>query len=697
MSATRSAALNAPFAYLDTLPIPIVISDPDNGNIFYLNQEFYNAYGYDPKEIIGSPISSLYHDPSDWDSIQKNINKNKKVKNYEVRNTHKDGTLRWTSLSVDTLQVEGGISALLSTFIDITEQRNADVIRQASAKLYQTIFNATPVMLWVKDTKNRTLQINQAAADFEGVDPKDVAGKSAYDLYPLEQAEAFYQDDLEVINSGQPKLGIIEEHTAVGKGDVMWVETGKVPIRDANGEITGVMAFAIDITESQKALERRGEQVDITTQVAQEIATADDINTIYQRVVTLVKERFGYYHTQIFTYNQNTDAMQLVVGYGKIGGKMRKAGHKLAVGHGVVGTAAATGKPALAADVTQDRNWRPNPNLPKTKGELAVPIKFQNEVLGILDVQSDRAGALTEDDVLLLENLAGQIAIAIENARLRDEMAIRIEEIESLYRSVRKAEGITKMDDQISLAFLPEKETVEHNVDQWLEDIEQTITKRKTNLDTSKKGNDAPPMIAPLNIHGDIVGALGIQPDDIDKLSEEDLEMLEAISDQVAQALENARLFNETKKRTEELASLNEIISAASQSLETETILETVMNKVLEITEFDGGLITMFNASRGELERAIRIGMPGKSPEDPAQGLDGSLCEHVYQNGKTMVIQDIATGTPKGTNAQGDIKAGLHGYIGIPVESKGRTLGTLCLFRYKNEPIPDNLVELTRT
>jgi PAS domain S-box-containing protein len=173
--------------------------------------------------------------------------------------------------------------------------------------------------------------------------------------------------------------------------------------------------------------------------------------------------------------------------------------------------------------------------------------------------------------------------------------------------------------------------------------------------------------------------------------------LVKQVADQLSLALENARLFDETRRRTEELASLNEIISAASQSLETETILETVMNKVLEITEFDGGLITMFNASRGKLERAIRIGMPGKSPEDPAKGLEGSLCDHVYQTGKTMVIQDIATGTPKGINVQGDVEAGLHGYIGIPIESKGHTLGTLCIFRYKNEPVPENVVALTRT
>lgn len=171
---------------------------------------------------------------------------------------------------------------------------------------------------------------------------------------------------------------------------------------------------------------------------------------------------------------------------------------------------------------------------------------------------------------------------------------------------------------------------------------------------------------------------------------------LESLAQQAAIAVENARLFEETQERAEELASLNEIITAASQTLDTASILETVMNKVLEITGFDGGHITLFNDTRGKLERAIRIGMPGKAPEDPAQGLEGSLCGRVHQSGEAIVIQDISAGVPKGVNVRSDVKAGLRGYIGIPIESKGLTLGTLCVFRYKNETIANNIVELTR-
>jgi len=205
-------------------------------------------------------------------------------------------------------------------------------------------------------------------------------------------------------------------------------------------------------------------------------------------------------------------------------------------------------------------------------------------------------------------------------------------------------------------------------------------------------------MAAPIFSQDKLSGLLAVwRLGDRHSFSNTDLEFLKSLAQQASIAVENARLFEETKKRSEELASLNEIISAASQTLDTKSILETVIKKVLEISGFDGGLITIFNETRGKLERGVRIGMPGNPPDDPAEGLDGSLCNHVYKTGEALIIQDLSIGTPDDINVRSDVEAGLRGYIGIPVESKGRILGTLCLFRYKNEPIPKNIVTLCST
>jgi PAS domain S-box-containing protein len=197
-----------------------------------------------------------------------------------------------------------------------------------------------------------------------------------------------------------------------------------------------------------QSLEQRGRQVRTITEVAQEIAAATALDELYQRVVTLVRERFGYYHVQIFRHDPDLDAMVVVEGYGQAGKKMKVAGHHLPFGKGVVGTAAATGQPVLVPDVTQDPNWVPHPDLPETQGELAVPIVLRNEVLGVLDVQNnaDAAGALSEEDQVLLLGLAGQVAIAIESTRLAEETRQALADVQ---RSRDKLREVTELQKAI--------------------------------------------------------------------------------------------------------------------------------------------------------------------------------------------------------------------------------------------------------
>jgi PAS domain S-box-containing protein len=303
----------------------------------------------------------------------------------------------------------------------------AEQTLRQSRQLLQTVMDNIPQAVFWKDQNLTYLGCNRAfAADAGLTSPGDVIGKTDWDMPWKEQAELYRADDGLVMESGTPKLDYEEPQTTPG-GSTIWLRTSKVPMRDATGTVTAVLGMYEDITERkrlereiQASLERRGRQVQTSIEVSQEIAAAPDLNELFRRVVTLIKERFNYYHAQIFRYDPHQDAVVLVSGYGAAGQKMLAAGHRLQMGRGVVGTAAASGKSILAADVTQDEDWRPNLHLPDTKGELAIPIKFRYHVLGILDVQSDQVGRLSEDDRLLLEGLCGQIAIAIESRRAEE-------------------------------------------------------------------------------------------------------------------------------------------------------------------------------------------------------------------------------------------------------------------------------------
>ena len=164
------------------------------------------------------------------------------------------------------------------------------------------------------------------------------------------------------------------------------------------------------------------QSVGLITAVALEVSQAPTLRGLYRRLVTLVKERFGYYHVQLFRWDPAGDSMQLVARYGGFGRGERAAPTQMPYGKGVVGLAAATGLPVLVADASQDAGWISHPDLPDSRGELAVPIQVRDRVPAVLDILSDKAGALTEKDQVLMVELVGQLA-ALENARLLDRAA----------------------------------------------------------------------------------------------------------------------------------------------------------------------------------------------------------------------------------------------------------------------------------
>lgn len=115
----------------------------------------------------------------------------------------------------------------------------------------QAIFDSVPAMIFYKNRENRLLRVNKAFCEIMGMRREDLENKQVSRIFPREQVEAFWKDDLEVIRSGKPKTGIIEP-IRTKKGN-RWVQTDKIPYRDPEGNIIGIIGFAIDITKRREA------------------------------------------------------------------------------------------------------------------------------------------------------------------------------------------------------------------------------------------------------------------------------------------------------------------------------------------------------------------------------------------------------------------------------------------------------------
>jgi len=191
-----------------------------------------------------------------------------------------------------------------------------------------------------------------------------------------------------------------------------------------------VMERTAALQEANQALRRQTLQLETSAQVSREIISILDIDELLARVVELIRERFGYYGVDIYLLEQETRLLVFQAG-SRAGSPQRgRLKHLEIEGRGLNSKAIRTNQPVIANDVSQDPLYLIDESMSETRSEAVIPLRSKGTLIGTLDVQSTELGAFPPEDVLVLQSLSDQVAIAIENARLYDrsrEMAVHEE------------------------------------------------------------------------------------------------------------------------------------------------------------------------------------------------------------------------------------------------------------------------------
>lgn len=331
---------------------------------------------------------------------------------------------------------------------------------------------------------------------------------------------------------------------------------------------------------ANQANERRARQFEAVAQVLKVVSSIQNLEILFPRITQVISEQFNIYHTGIFLLDDKREFAILRAANSEGGQKMLDRGHKLQVGHtGIVGFVVATGQPRIALDVGADAVFFDNPDLPNTRSEIALPLRYAGQIVGALDVQSTEPNAFKQDDIDALITLADQVSVAINNAFAIDEARRSISEAQSAIGATTRDAWQVMRPKSMGLGLALTDSTIKP-LARPLEGshIQDALNKGESTM--SREAGKQSKLAIPIRLRGQVVGIMNLSTHNNYTLTDDDADIAEAVVERLSLAIETATLLQATQNRADIERITTDITSRISSSTRFETILQTAAQEL---------------------------------------------------------------------------------------------------------------------
>lgn len=342
-------------------------------------------------------------------------------------------------------------------------------------------------------------------------------------------------------------------------------------------------------TTLEQRVSNRTQRLEIVATLSEQLSGILKLEDLLAQVVNQIKDRFDYYHAHIYLLDEMGQNLVVAEGVGEAGAVMKAKKHSIPLNAqtSLVARAARTAEIVTVDNVREAKDWLPNPLLPNTYSEMAVPIVLEGRVVGVLDVQQDRLAGLDEADANLLRSLVNQVAVAMRNARLFDEVETALAEAYATQeryteQSWEKAK-FTARRGRHHFARPDTPVLTKAQIETLTGAKAQVLKQRRTLTLANNSTNNAEvnAVVTPVMLRDVPIGSLQICSSSADQTwTEDDLEMIEAIAQELARAAENLRLFEETRERASYEQTVRQITDKLRTAPNLDALLETAAREL---------------------------------------------------------------------------------------------------------------------
>ena len=347
-----------------------------------------------------------------------------------------------------------------------------------------------------------------------------------------------------------------------------------------------------ELEKANQQVQERAARFQVISEISQEISANVDQKPkeLLNLITRSISEKLGFYHIGIFLLDKNREFAVLRAANSQGGQHMVERHHQLKVGGtGIVGYVAQAARPRIALDTGTDAVFFNNPDLPKTRSEIALPLKYGSKVIGVLDVQSTQQSAFKDEDANLLSTLANQIAIVINNIIIAEQgdsgfAAQQFFQANKQQRKQGTESGFSYLSDGTIATARQLNDPA----------TEQALASGETVVLAQPSRNIPPTLAIPVKFRDQVIGIIHVQATEKNRRwTEDEVAMVQSISDRAALALENARLFEETVRRADQEETIAKVTTQIGASTDFKHILQTTIQELGQVLGVSRSFIQM--------------------------------------------------------------------------------------------------------